>query len=116
MAPDSVLGSLLRQEIRGQAQAALVEGLGSSALREELAELRSAVERLAREQASPGERLIGLRQLQERLGIGRTSIYELMTKDASFPRPLQVLGNKLLWRSREIDDWICSRRPGRVAS
>lgn len=45
-----------------------------------------------------------LPQVQQRTGLGRTSIYQLI-KTASFPAPVKV-GHASLWVEAEISAWI----------
>lgn len=36
----------------------------------------------------------------------RQSIYDLMDRDPTFPRPVQVPGSYRAWRRSEVMDWI----------
>jgi prophage regulatory protein len=49
-------------------------------------------------------RLIRLRAVQERVGLGRTAVYKLI-KDGQFPRPVKV-GAASAWIDIEITRWI----------
>lgn len=64
----------------------------------------------------PGDHLVGdtlLRpqEVMKALGIGKSSFYELLKKDSTFPRPVQILpgGRAVGFIEREVDDWIATR-------
>jgi prophage regulatory protein len=48
-----------------------------------------------------------LPRVEERVGLRRSRIYELMSED-KFPRPVEV-GRVRGWISSEIDEWIVER-------
>ena len=52
--------------------------------------------------------LLSIKDVKARVGLSVPAIYRLMQR-GSFPRPRKV-GTKSLWRSDEIQDWICSLR------
>ena len=47
------------------------------------------------------------KQVQERTGLGRSSIYALIAKD-KFPRPVQLSERSVGWRETDITTWINS--------
>lgn len=42
------------------------------------------------------------------MGLGKTTIYELMHTDPSFPRPVKI-GKATAWRSDEVIAWMDNR-------
>ncbi|WAJ29950.1 helix-turn-helix transcriptional regulator [Antarcticirhabdus aurantiaca] len=52
-----------------------------------------------------GERLLRLREVQQKLGISRGAVYDRMA-NGTLPRPLQVGPGTVRWRESEIDAWI----------
>lgn len=51
-----------------------------------------------------GPRLLDLKQVQDKVPYGRTSIYNRV-REGTFPDWL-VVGGRSLWREDEIDQWI----------
>ena len=45
------------------------------------------------------------RQLEERLGLTRSSIYKMMD-DGEFPRPMKIGRRAVGWRADEIAQWL----------
>ena len=54
------------------------------------------------------------RQVEARTGLGRSSIYALIT-DGQFPAPIRLSANTVGWLEHEINDWIAQRANGRNA-
>lgn len=59
---------------------------------------------------TPGEperptRLIRIREVQHRVGLGRSTIYRWMAQ-GKFPKPLQLGGYSVAWLEDDIDEWI----------
>ena len=54
--------------------------------------------------------LLTMRDLCERLRLGRTTIYAVMRDDPSFPAPFRVVGNALRWDSADVESWISARK------
>jgi len=48
------------------------------------------------------------KSVQERTGLARSAIYQLMA-DGDFPRPIKITAKAVAWPSNEIDTWILSR-------
>lgn len=62
-------------------------------------------------QSDPAEckvRLLRLPEVLNRVGISRVGLYRRMAVSA-FPKPVQLGGNLVGWRSDEIDRWIEDR-------
>ena len=53
-------------------------------------------------------RLIRLREVQHRVGLGRSTIYRWMA-EGKFPKPVQLGGYSVAWAEDEIDAWILKR-------
>ena len=43
------------------------------------------------------------------LGLGRSTIYALLSEDASFPAPIRVARRAIRWRRIDIEQWARSR-------
>ena len=56
-----------------------------------------------------GERILRLPDVQARVGLSRSAIYERMAR-GDFPRAVSLGGYKAVgWRSTEVEEWIASR-------
>ena len=55
-------------------------------------------------------RLIRLKEVQHRVGLGRSTIYRWMA-EGKFPKPVQLGGYAVAWAEVEIESWILSRLP-----
>ena len=53
-------------------------------------------------------RMLRLRSLEERTGLGRSSIYRGMA-DGTFPRAARIGRRSVAWDATEIDAWIARR-------
>ncbi|SEI92833.1 helix-turn-helix transcriptional regulator [Frateuria terrea] len=51
--------------------------------------------------------LLRLREVERRVGLGRTAIYQRITS-GTFPRPVK-LGTSSLWVDSEIEAWVSER-------
>ena len=58
--------------------------------------------------ARPITRLIRLREVQHRVGLGRSTIYRWMA-EGRFPKPVHLGGHAVAWSQDELDDWIAQR-------
>ncbi len=56
-------------------------------------------------------RLIRLKEVQHRVGLGRSTIYRWMA-EGKFPKPVQLGGYAVAWAQEDIDAWICNREHG----
>lgn len=50
-------------------------------------------------------RLIRMKEVQRRVGLGRSTIYRWMA-EGRFPKPVQLGGHAVAWPESEIDTWI----------
>lgn len=55
-------------------------------------------------------RLIRLKEVQHRVGLGRSTIYRWMA-EGKFPRPVQLGGYAVAWAEDEVESWIMGRLP-----
>lgn len=54
-------------------------------------------------------RLIRLKEVQHRVGLGRSTIYRWMA-EGRFPSPVPLGGHAVAWSEADIDDWIAVRQ------
>lgn len=60
------------------------------------------------------EKIIGINQVVEQIGLSRSMIYLLMDPkskyyDSSFPTPIRILSRRIGWIALEIDLWVLKR-------
>lgn len=48
------------------------------------------------------------RDVEERVGLARSTIYDLMSKGL-FPRPIRLSAGAVAWRSSDIQRWLDER-------
>lgn len=53
-------------------------------------------------------RLIRLKEVQHRVGLGRSTIYRWMG-EGKFPKPVQLGGYAVAWAQEDIESWISAR-------
>jgi prophage regulatory protein len=53
-------------------------------------------------------RLIKLKEAIEKTSLGRSTIYEFMTK-GTFPKQVSLGAKSVAWLESEVDDWIMER-------
>ena len=53
-------------------------------------------------------RLIRIKEVQHRVGLGRSTIYRWMA-EGKFPKPVQLGGYAVAWAQEDIDGWIARR-------
>ena len=58
-------------------------------------------------------RLLRLPPVQERTGLGKSSIYAAMAA-GTFPTPVRLGTRGVAWREEEIDAWIQSRQTAEI--
>lgn len=58
--------------------------------------------------ATSEARLIKIEEVQDRLGVSRSTVYSLVRKHSDFPRPVHI-GRALRWRLSDIEGWIESQ-------
>lgn len=57
------------------------------------------------------DRIIRLREVMEKTGLSRSSVYRLAAdKNSDFPKHLRISPRCLGWRKSAIDKWIDSRQ------
>ncbi len=57
-------------------------------------------------------RLIKLKEVIEKTSLGRSTIYEFMTK-GTFPKQVSLGAKSVAWLESEVDDWIMEKIGGR---
>lgn len=60
-----------------------------------------------RQMQSP-TRLIRLKEVQNRVGLGRSTIYRWMA-EGNFPKPVRLGAHSVAWVIEDIDQWISQR-------
>ena len=53
----------------------------------------------------PKTRLIRLKEVQHRVGLGRSTIYRWMA-EGEFPKPVPLGGHAVAWVESEVEEWI----------
>jgi prophage regulatory protein len=53
--------------------------------------------------------IIRLREFQRRIGLARSTVYQRLASDPSFPRPLSLGGRSVGWLVAEVEDWLQSQ-------
>ena len=59
-------------------------------------------------QKNPNEKILRLREVMARTGLGRSMVYELIGKK-QFPTPINLGVRAVGWLASEIDAWIAKR-------
>ena len=54
------------------------------------------------------KRLIRLKEVQNRVGLGRSTIYRWMD-EGKFPKPYSLGGHAVAWLESDIDLWIATK-------
>ena len=54
-----------------------------------------------------GDRLLTRSEVQQRTGLGRSSLYRLM-RSGAFPEPFRISAKAVRWSQREIEAWIAA--------
>jgi prophage regulatory protein len=54
-------------------------------------------------------RLIRLKEVQHRVGLGRSTIYRWMA-EGKFPEPVRLGAHAVAWAQDDIGEWIAGRR------
>jgi prophage regulatory protein len=70
--------------------------------------LELAAEPAAGSQASKPERLLGKREVMDRVDLGYTTIWKLMC-EGKFPHSREIAGNRVAWLESQIDEWMKTR-------
>ena len=71
-------------------------------------------EHLANDKPEKPLRLLRLKEVKMRVGLGRSTIYRWIS-DGRFPKPVRLGGNSVGWPETAIDMWIMSRSTGKRA-
>ena len=63
-------------------------------------------------------RVLRLKDVQDRIGVGRSTIYDLINPrsarfDATFPRPIKLGAVSIGWVESELAEWIYARMGAR---
>ena len=53
-------------------------------------------------------RLIRLKEVQHRVGLGRSTIYRWMS-EGKFPKPVQLGGYAVAWAEDEVERWVAEK-------
>ena len=53
-------------------------------------------------------RILRMREVMQRIGLSRSTIYKLMEND-DFPRPMKLGSQAIGWRDADVEAWIESR-------
>ena len=56
----------------------------------------------------PQGRLIRRKELEDRIGLARSTIYRMMAEE-TFPRPVRIGRRAVAWPESEIEHWIAAR-------
>jgi prophage regulatory protein len=54
-------------------------------------------------------RILRRRQLEARLGVGRSTVYDWLRSDPTFPRPVRIGARAVGWVESEINGWLAAR-------
>ena len=65
-------------------------------------------EHLANDKPEKPLRILRLKEVKMRVGLGRSTIYR-WTSEGRFPKPVRLGGNSVGWIESTIDTWIKSR-------
>lgn len=57
---------------------------------------------------SIGRTLLRRRAVQERTGLARSTLYQLIAR-GRFPKPIQITDKAVAWPSDAVDQWIAER-------
>ena len=55
-----------------------------------------------------GSHVLRRRQVQQRTGLSRSTIYELVRR-GEFPAPIKLTAYAVGWLDSEVDDWLAAR-------
>lgn len=69
--------------------------------------MRESADQESRQSQSP-TRLIRLKEVQNRVGLGRSTIYRWMA-EGNFPKSVRLGGHAVAWVLADIDHWVSQR-------
>ena len=55
--------------------------------------------------------LLTASEVAARLRIARQTVYELLKRDDSFPRPIRVMPRAPRWRAADVEAWLAAQTP-----
>lgn len=58
-------------------------------------------------------RILRRRQLEARLGVGRSTLYDWLKADPTFPKPIKLGKKAVGWLEHEIEAWVNQRMAAR---
>lgn len=64
-------------------------------------------------QLDKGLRILRMKQLVERMGLSRATLYTLMSADPTFPAKINLTVRTVGWLEIEVDAWIAARAQAR---
>lgn len=62
-----------------------------------------------------GHRLLTIEETGRRIGLSKVSVYRLIKRDPSFPRPLKLSARCTRFASKALDRWIAAQAEGAQA-
>ena len=65
-------------------------------------------ERVANDTSEKPLRLLRLKEVKMRVGLGRSTIYRWIS-EGNFPKPVKLGVQSVAWRENDIDYWVSSR-------
>lgn len=57
-----------------------------------------------------GKHLMGAREIEQRLGVSRQRVQQLLGRD-DWPEPYDTLAMGKVWRNEDVEQWIAEHRP-----
>ncbi|MDZ7895358.1 MAG: AlpA family phage regulatory protein [Sphingobium sp.] len=60
------------------------------------------------EPLKPGERLLRLRDVLDRVGLSTTTLYRRI-RAGEFPKPMKLSAGVSRWRESQVDGWIAEK-------
>lgn len=57
-----------------------------------------------------GRHLMGAREIEDRLGVSRQRVHQLVTRP-DWPKPYDELAMGKVWRIEDVEQWIREHRP-----
>ena len=64
--------------------------------------------------AAPAALLLRLPDVCQLLSLGRTSIYQKVKDDPTFPRPVKLTDRAVAWRRADLEAWVAGLSPDRT--
>jgi excisionase family DNA binding protein len=54
--------------------------------------------------------MLRVKEVAERLGVSRITVWQWRRKRADFPKPIQLSGRMFVWDEAELNAWLEARR------